>query len=425
MAAIIIIIIFVLGYLAIAFEQVIKLNKAASALITGVFCWIVYILQSPSGNIVNEELLKSTGEIASILFFLVGAMTIVELIDSHDGFAIITQKIKIISKPKLLITVSLLTFLLSSVLNNLTTAIVIISLSSKLLNKKEDRLLFAGITIISANAGGVWSPIGDVTTTMLWFGGQITATNIIKALLLPSLTVCICPTLILAHKFKGEKINALVVTKYTTKQRREGEIILCFGIAFLILVPLFKTLTHLPPFMGMLLALGFMWIITSVIHKNKDSKIAEKYNVTQALQKVDTPSILFFLGILLAISALQYLGILKELANVLKSSIKNDYFIGVLLGLFSSVIDNVPLVAASQGMYDLSMYPTDHSFWQFLALTTGTGGSIIIIGSAAGVAAMGVEQIDFIWYVKKISWLALLGFISGIFVFLLQNVLFL
>jgi len=415
-----IIIVFVLGYIAIAFEHPLKLNKAASALITGVLCWTVYILQSESTHIVSEELLHHLGEIASILFFLLGAMTIVELIDSHNGFDIITQKINTASKQKLLLIVTAITFFLSALLDNLTTAIVMVSLCSKLLSEKEDKLWFCGMIVIAANAGGAWSPLGDVTTTMLWIGRQITALNIMKQLILPSITVCIIPALIIAFRFRGKKINALPVSSCTEEEKKDGRIILIAGIGFLIFVPIFKTLTHLPPFMGMLLALGLMWVITTFIHKSKQPQHAQKFTVATALQKVDTPSILFFLGILLAVSALQSFGLLKEMANFLSNNLKNDYQIGTALGLLSAIVDNVPLVAASQGMYDLSTYPTDHPFWEFLALTTGTGGSAIIIGSAAGVAAMGIEQINFMWYLKKISWLALIGFAAGILVFLLQ-----
>ncbi len=420
MIATLIIIVFVLGYIAIAFEHTLKLNKAASALITGVLCWTIYILQSNSSHTVGEELLHHLGEIASILFFLLGAMTIVELIDSHGGFDIITEKIKTNSKQKLLLIVTVITFFLSALLDNLTTAIVMTSLCAKLLQEKEDRLWFAGIIVIAANAGGVWSPLGDVTTTMLWIGGQITALNIMKQLILPSIAVCLFPALLIAHRFKGKKFSAIPQTVTSLKEKKEGKTILFFGIGFLFFVPVFKTLTNLPPFMGMLLALGLMWVITTIIHKSKDAEIAERFTVARALQKVDTPSILFFLGILLAVSALQSLGILKQLATTLSTTLKNDYTIGTALGLLSAVVDNVPLVAASQGMYDLSTYPTDHPFWEFLALTTGTGGSIIIIGSAAGVAVMGIEQIDFMWFLKKISWLALIGFAAGILVFLLQ-----
>lgn len=416
----VVIIIFILGYVAIALEHPLRLNKAASALITGVLCWTIYILQSSSAHTVSEELLHLLGEIASILFFLLGAMTIVELIDSHNGFDIITEKINTTSKRKLLLIVAAITFFLSALLDNLTTTIVMVSLVSKLLNEKEDRLWFAGMIIIAANAGGAWSPLGDVTTTMLWIGGQVTALNIMKQLILPSIAVCLFPALLIGYRFKGKRIDPVQLPVRTVKEKSDGKIILLAGIGFLVFVPIFKTLTHLPPFMGMLLALGLMWVITTIIHKGKDAGLSQKYTVTHALQKVDSPSILFFLGILLAVSALQSFGLLKEMANGLNSTFKNDYLIGSALGLLSAVVDNVPLVAASQGMYDLSVYPTDHHFWEFIALTTGTGGSAIIIGSAAGVAAMGMEKIDFMWYFKKIAWLALVGFAAGIAVFLIQ-----
>lgn len=386
---------------AIAFEHPLKLNKAASALITGVLCWTIYILQSNNVHAVSEELLHHLGEIASILFFLLGAMTIVELIDTHNGFDIITQKINTNSKSKLLLIITVLTFFLSALLDNLTTAIVMASLCSKILTNKEDKLWFCGMIVIAANGGGAWSPLEDVTTTMLWIGGQITALNIMKQLILPSIAVCTLPAIIIALQFRGKTFSTLIQSEKTLKERRDGQIILFSGIGFLIFVPLFKTLTHLPPFMGMLLALGLMWIITTIIHKNKEPELAGKYTVTRALQKIDSPSVLFFLSILLAVAALQSFGLLKEMAAFLSSTLKNDYLIGSTLGLLSAIVDNVPLVAASQGMYDLSVYPTDHYFWEFLALTTGTGGSAIIIGSAAGVAVMGIEKIDFIWYLKK------------------------
>jgi len=413
--------VFILGYIAIAFEHAIKLNKAASALIIGVLCWTIYILQSNTVEVVGEELLHHLGEISSILFFLLGAMTIVELIDSHDGFDLITQKINTTSKSKLLLIIAVISFFLSALLDNLTTAIVMTSLSSKILSEKDDKLWFAGMIVIAANAGGAWSPLGDVTTTMLWIGGQITALNIMKQLILPSIAVCLFPALIIAYRFKDQQFQQNAETVATAKEKKDGKTILFAGIGFLLFVPVFKTLTHLPPFMGMMLALGFMWIITTIIHKDKDDNVLEKFSVARALQKIDSTSILFFLGILLAVSALQSFGLLKQLAGGLTNTLKNDYLIGTALGLLSAIVDNVPLVAASQGMYDLSVYPTDHPFWEFLALTTGTGGSAIIIGSAAGVAVMGIEQINFMWYLKKISWLAIIGFAAGIIVFMLQR----
>jgi Na+/H+ antiporter NhaD/arsenite permease-like protein len=417
----VIIILFIAGYLAIAFEHSLRINKAASALITGVLCWTIYILQANDVHSVSESLLHHLGEIASILFFLLGAMTIVELIDSHNGFSIITDKINTTSKSRLLIIIAAIAFFLSALLDNLTTAIVMVSLCAKLLKEKEDRLWFAGMIVIAANAGGAWSPLGDVTTTMLWIGGQITALNIIKQLFLPSLVVVTVPLIITAFKFKGKKIDGMAKPVISTKSKWEGQVILFSGLGFLLFVPLFKTVTHLPPFMGMLLALGLMWIIITIIHKQKEPEIAQRFTVANALQKIDTPSILFFLGILLAVSALQSIGVLQQMAGFMSSGLQNDYLIGIALGLLSALVDNVPLVAAAQGMFDMTTYPTDHPFWEFLALTTGTGGSAIIIGSAAGVAVMGLENIHFMWYLKKISWLALIGFIAGVAVFLLQR----
>jgi Na+/H+ antiporter NhaD/arsenite permease-like protein len=418
-----VIIVFVIGYLAIAFEHPIKLNKAAAALLTGVFCWSIYMFSGVEKEHAVEELLHHLGEISSILFFLLGAMTIVELIDSHDGFTLITDKIKTRSKTKLLWIIGIITFFLSSLLDNLTTAIVMTSLTAKLLDEKNDRLWFASLIIIAANAGGAFSPLGDVTTTMLWIGKQITAQNIIAQLFLPSIAVCIVPLLIITPKFRNQTFTFNNATSIAVN-KKEANIILVSGILLLLFVPVFKMLTHLPPFMGVLFALGILWIVVSVIHNKKPLEQKQKLTVTHALEKIDTPSILFFLGILLAVSAFQSFGILKQLATFLDNSLGNFYLIGTALGLVSAIVDNVPLVAAAQGMYDLQTYPTDHHFWEFMALTTGTGGSAIIIGSASGVAAMGIENIDFMWYLKKISWIALAGFIAGILVFILQTKIF-
>lgn len=422
----IIILIFIIGYAAIAFEHNVRVNKAATALITGVACWTVYVLLSDSKEQVNEQLTTHLGELSQILFFLMGAMTIVELIDVHDGFEIITQRIKTADKRKLLWIVGFLSFFLSAVLDNLTTTIVMISLIRKLMADKKDRMKMAGLIIISANAGGAWSPIGDVTTTMLWIGGQITATNIILKLFLPSLACLLVPLLAIRIFVKGrfqppgEKFDEEGgdIRRSTTLQRK---IVFLTGLGILLLVPVFKTVTHLPPFMGMLVGLGIMWLITEIIHSDKDEQDRKRFTVSYALRKIDTPSILFFLGILLAIAALESTGQLLKLASSLDSHLKNENAIAVSMGLLSAVVDNVPLVAASMGMYDMNRFPTDHYFWEFLAYTTGTGGSALIIGSAAGVAAMGIERINFIWYLKRISWLALLGFFAGACIYILQE----
>lgn len=420
---VLVIIVFVIGYLAIALEHPLRLNKAAGALLTGVLCWTLYIFSGVDKEKAVEELLHHIGEISSILFFLLGAMTIVELIDSHDGFTILTDKIRTRSKVKLLWIICSLTFFLSALLDNLTTAIVMTSLIAKILENKNDRLWFTGMIVIAANAGGAFSPLGDVTTTMLWIGNQITAQNIIIQLFLPSIFVCLVPLAIISPRFRNQTFK-FTNNASLSVDRREANIVLVLGILLLLFVPVFKMATHLPPFMGILLALGVLWVVVAILHFHKPQELKHKLTVTHALEKIDTPSILFFLGILLAVAALQSFGLLKQLATVLDNSLGNIYLIGTALGLISSVVDNVPLVAAAQGMYDLQTYPTDHHFWEFLALTTGTGGSAIIIGSAAGVAAMGIENIDFMWYLKKISWLAVAGFLAGIFIFLLQTKIF-
>lgn len=421
-----IIVVFILGYLAIAFENVIRLNKAASALLTGVICWTIYILSADSAetaHLISEELLTHLGEISGILFFLLGAMTIVELIDGHNGFDIITDAISTTSKRKLLWIICIISFLLSAVLDNLTTAIVMVSLCRKILNEREDRLLFAGMIIIAANAGGAWSPIGDVTTTMLWIGKQITAGTIMLNLILPSLVCLLIPLAIASIKVKGNIVRPENIQENQTTTKLQRNIIFFSGIGVLLFVPIFKTLTHLPPFMGMMFGLGILWLISEIVHKDKDEEDKAAFSVVYALRKIDTPSILFFLGILISISALQSTGQLAQLGQFMDDKIGNIDLIAISIGLASAIVDNVPLVAASMGMYDLSIYPTDHYFWQFLAYSTGTGGSVLIIGSAAGVAAMGIEKIDFLWYLKKISWLALLGYIAGALIFILQSVL--
>lgn len=416
-----IIVIFILGYFAIAFEHSININKAATALVTGVLCWTVYILFTPNKQVVSHQLMEHLGELAGILFFLLGAMTVVELIDAHDGFEVITERIKTKSAVKLLWIIGGLTFFLSAVLDNLTTTIVIVSLLRKLIDNKEQRLFFVGITVIAANAGGAWSPLGDVTTTMLWIGNQITAGQIIKMLFLPSVFCLLLPLIIVSFRLKGVIQPSSKNTNHTLRPKFERTLVFCLGIGILLFVPFFKTVTHLPPFMAILFGLGVLWIATEILHKQKDDDEKDSLTVARALQRIDTPSILFFLGILISIAALQATGQLTQLAQWLTATVKNETAIVTGIGLLSAVVDNVPLVAAAQGMYSLTQYPTDHFFWEFLAYTTGTGGSALIIGSAAGVAAMGMEKITFVWYLKKISWLALIGFFGGAGVYLLMN----
>lgn len=413
----IIIILFVIGYAAIALEHNIKINKTASALITGVVLWVVYIVSQSDTHLVNEELLKHLGDISSILFFLMGAMTIVELIDTYNGFEVITERITQTKKVSLLWIIGILTFFLSAVLDNLTTTIVMVSLLRKLIKDHETRLFYVGIVVIAANAGGAWSPIGDVTTTMLWIGGQISAFNIMARLFAPSFISLAIPLGVLSLTMKGRVERPFLATEtYKELSRRQQSIILILGLSMLIMVPIFKTLTHLPPFMGMMLGLGVLWIVTDIMHRNHTEDQPEngkRRTVTDVLTRIDLPSILFFLGILLAVASLEVSGILHTLSQFLDEKIGNLNFIVIAIGLASAIIDNVPLVAATQGMYDLAQFPMDHYLWEFLAYCAGTGGSILIIGSAAGVAAMGMEKINFFWYVKKISWLALLGYLAG------------
>ncbi len=423
---VLLIILFVIGYLAITLEHQIKINKAAIALVTGVLCWTIFVIFMPDKEEVNGALSHHLGELSGILFFLLGAMTIVELIDSHEGFDIITTRITQTNKVKLLWIIAVLTFFLSAILDNLTTTIVVVSLLKKLIKKDEDRMLFAGVVVIAANAGGAWSPIGDVTTTMLWIGGQITSQNIVLKLFLPSALCILVPLLILTFKLKGQVERPTLIEKRNSEQltQRQKSIVFFSGVFILILVPVFKSVTHLPPYMGMLLGLGILWMITEIIHSSKNDEDKNALSVVSALRKIDTASVLFFFGILVAIASLQSAGILSELATWLANKLGNENLIVLTLGLLSAVVDNVPLVAAVQGMYPLAIYPTDHYFWEFLAYCTGTGGSALIIGSAAGVAAMGIEKISFFWYFKRITVLALTGYLVGAITYILQFELF-
>ncbi len=416
------VILFILGYAAIAFEHVTKINKTASALITGVLLWVIYVMGSSDTNLVSAQLYEHFGQISSILFFLLSAMTIVELIDAHDGFEAITSRIRTTDQRKLLWIISMVTFFLSAVLDNLTTTIVMVSLLRKLIRDKEKRMFFIGMVVIAANAGGAWTPIGDVTTTMLWIGGQITTGNIMMKLFIPSMACLIVPLLFLSFRLKGnlETPKQEIMTGDKTSNF-ERNLVLWLGIGVLISVPVFKTITHLPPFMGILLGVGILWVVTEIIHRNKNEADKGIYSVVHALRKADVPSVLFFLGILVAIAALESTHILADLAAYMDEKIANLNVIVISIGLLSAIIDNVPLVAATMGMYDLQTYPTDHYFWEFIAYCAGTGGSCLIIGSAAGVAAMGMEKIDFWWYVKKISLLALIGYFAGAFIYILQH----
>lgn len=421
--------VFLIGYACIALEHPLKINKAAPALIIGVLTWVIYITMSGTApHETLEHLQHHLGETSETLFFLLAAMTIVEAVDSHSGFSILTNVIKTRSKVKLLWIICVLTFFMSAVLDNLTTTIVMIALLRKLIADKETRWTFVGAVIIAANAGGAWSPIGDVTTIMLWIGGQISAVNIMGAILIPSLIALIVPLAVLSFTLKGDvERPSLESSETSLTTPRMQTFILCLGVLMLVCVPPFKMITHLPPYMGMLLGLGIVWVVTEVIHRNRSRHTRNLLSIENVMRKVDVPTIFFFLGILTAVGALATAGILKDFSGWLDAvTDKNIYVINLTIGVLSSVVDNVPLVAGAMGMYEIaadatSVYAMDGSFWEMLAYCAGTGGSILIIGSAAGVAAMGLEKIDFMWYIRRMSWLALLGYLAGALVFVLMK----
>lgn len=417
-------IVFVIGYLFIAAESYFKVDKAAVALITGVFGWVMLAIGSPIDPLETAHNLgHHLEETAGILLFLMGAMTIVEVIDAHNGFSIITNLIRSDNKRKLLWSIGLISFFLSAVLDNLTTSIVMMSIVRKLIDDNILRWKFAGIIIIAANAGGAWSPIGDVTTTMLWISGRVTAWGIIKSLLVVSLVSLVVPLMVLGYSMKGNLQKLSSPTNGNDHSPSHQLTTLLFGLGGLLFVPVFKSLTHLPPFMGMMLSLGVLWVTTEIIHKRKEEEERSKFSALQALQRIDMPSVLFFLGILLAVAALQESNHLSRLAEFMSTSLRSVDAINVGIGLLSAIIDNVPLVAASIGMYPLSdagavgewagYFAQDGRFWEFLAYCAGTGGSVLIIGSAAGVAVMGMEKITFTWYLRHISIPALLGYLLG------------
>tara|TARA_R110002073_G_scaffold154532_1_gene309643 strand:+ start:5424 stop:6755 length:1332 start_codon:yes stop_codon:yes gene_type:complete len=433
---ILIVLIFVLGYLSIAFEHKIRINKAASALLIGVLCWLLYVtnlsslirpeviptwftMEAESEGITNIPLhfaidaqhLHQTGEIASILFFLMGAMTIVELVDSHESFAIITDRIRTTDKRTLLWTVGVLTFFLSAALDNLTTTIVMVSLLRKLINDRKDRWRFVGMVVIAANAGGAWTVIGDVTTTMLWIQHKVGTIEVMKELFVGSLVCLIVPLIGFSYSMPGK------ITVVERHSHRQSDIqpwhqwlFLLLGLTALLGVPMFKTLTHLPPYMGMMLSLSVLWVVSELVGHTLSEETRSTTGVLAALKRVDMSSILFFLGILLAVGSLGATGILQSTANWLDHVLPNRDVVAIVIGLVSSIFDNVPLVAAGIEMYDL---PMNDPFWMLLAYCAGTGGSCLIIGSAAGVAAMGIEEIDFMWYLKHVSLWAVVGYLAG------------
>lgn len=443
--------VFVVGYILIALEHPIHINKTATALLTGVLCWTLFAFSDPTASLLSsqhfidfldklkanvpdfalltaseihrefvvESLAEHLSEISQILFFLMGAMTIVELVDAHHGFKFITDRITTKNAKALLWIVCGVTFILSAILDNLTTTIVMVSLIRKIIPSKDMRLFFAGMIIVAANAGGAWSPIGDVTTTMLWIGGQITAVGIVKSLIIPSIVCMVVPLIYLSFTMKGELGES---TKNKTEEPSSGygKLMLFLGVAALISVPIFKTVTHLPPYLGMMLGLGVLWVASELINPNVDESKKKNYTAAHALTRIDMPSVLFFLGILLAVGALQSMTTLHNFAEYLNHTLGDNRLIITLIGILSAIVDNVPLVAASMGMYDMTVYPQDHMIWEYLAYCAGTGGSLLVIGSAAGVAAMGMVKIDFIWYIKKITLLAAIGYFAGAATYLIQ-----
>ncbi len=474
------IIVFVVGYLCITLEHQLKIDKAAIALVTGILCWTIYVIgkeqivnlskikeyaidefaetypeeiKETSNELIgdiNEErtyevirefvtevqLFEILSEISSILFFLMGAMTIVEIIDLHGGFRVVTDRIKTTSKLKLLWIIGIISFFFSAALDNLTTAIIMVSLTRKFVKDQKDRWMFLGMVIISANAGGAWSPIGDVTTTMLWIGKQITTQAIIQNVFLPSLVCLLVPLIIMSFYMKGqidrpsEDDDYMINSHHTSEFQRK--LVFGLGVSGLIFVPIFKSITHLPPFMGMMLSLGVLWLITDIMHKKDDVESKKHFSVFHALEKMDVPTILFFLGILLAVGSLQSAGQLNEIAAFLDKEIGTStengvYLVAIIIGLLSAIVDNVPLVAATMGMYPLGgmeFFEQNGLFWEFLAYCAGTGGSALIIGSAAGVAIMGLENIPFFWYVKKFTLLAIAGYIAGAITYMIQYSIF-
>jgi Na+/H+ antiporter NhaD/arsenite permease-like protein len=444
----IMIVVFITGYIFIALEHPVRINKSATALLLGTMMWVLFAVGDPSSFpaytdysqylqlhpdssftdwLTHVPLIEHLGGVAEILFFLMGAMTIVEIVDIHGGFKVITDRISTQKKTALLWIIGIITFFMSAVLDNLTTSIVMVALLRKLIADKNDRWFFAGIVILAANAGGAWSPIGDVTTIMLWIGGKISALHVIKTTFFASVVSLVIPIIALSFMMKG-KVSRPVENQSDHHAIElpgsERNFVFFMGIGALLFVPVFKTITHLPPYLGMLAGLAVLWIVTGFMNRKRPEEEVNLLSVNYIISRIDTSSILFFLGILMAVNALQTCGQLGALSASLDKIPLGEpgkyYLITAIIGFLSSIVDNVPLVAGAMGMYN---FPTDHYFWAFLAYAAGTGGSILIIGSAAGVAVMGMEKIDFIWYLKKISWLALLGYLAGCAVYILQEVL--
>ncbi|MCX5870570.1 MAG: sodium:proton antiporter NhaD [Deltaproteobacteria bacterium] len=415
-------VVFVSCYAMIALEHPIKINKSAIALIAAGLMWTLYSFASPLGvHHVVEQLTEKLAETAAIVFFLICAMTIVEVTDSHGGFEVITSRIKATRLSTLLWIIGFIAFFLSSILDNMTTTIVMVALMKRLLKHHNQRLFFAGIIVIAANAGGAWTPIGDVTTTMLWIGGQVTTTNIMEATFLASMVSMVVPLVIASFMLRGDVVApARAEQEGTETTQFEKTAMFFMGMGSLIFVPIFKAVTHLPPYLGILLALGVVWLVGDILHRHKSEEEKKHFTLSKALKRIDMASVVFFIGILLAVATLSANGMLPALAQWLDVKVGNQGLIVVIIGLVSAIVDNIPLVAASMGMYPLTQFPSDSFLWEFMAYCAGTGGSILIIGSAAGVAAMGLEKIEFFWYARRIGPLALAGYFCGIATYIFQ-----
>lgn len=440
-----IVVVFIVGYVLIALESFTKVNKAAVALLMFVCCWTLFMLDPASflpdaigertASVVSDAIERHLGSTSTTLFFLMGAMTIVELVDQNGGFNFVRDTLHTRSKRALLWRIAFMTFFLSAILDNLTTAIVMIMILRKLVSDHKDRMIYGSLVVIAANSGGAFSPIGDVTTIMLWNKGLISAMGVIKELLLPSLVSLVVPTWILSYSLKGNvDSDADTATTATTEAEllsaKQRKTVFFLGVGGLIFVPIFKTITHLPPFVGILLVLGVLWTVTEVFYGRMpglNDKGAKMKRVTDMLSRIDMSTILFFLGILMAVACLETVGVLTALGSGLNVVFNgNNYLITAVIGVLSSIVDNVPLVAGCMGMYPLAEtgdMMQDGIFWQLLAYCAGVGGSMLIIGSAAGVVVMGLEKITFVWYMKRISWVAFLGFVGGIGMYWIERTL--
>lgn len=434
---------FVLGYLMIALEHVLNINKATFALLMSGILWAVYAMCSHDPNL-SHDMVIALGDTCEIIVFLIGAMTIVELIDRYGGFNIIVHRIHAKNKRGLMWVLALVAFFMSSILDNMTTTIIMVMMLRRLFSNQKERWIFACVIVIAANSGGAWSPIGDITTIMLWMKNYVSSVDLIVNLIVPSIVSVVIPTFIATRYVKNEPIEKLnsgdhrIGYELSRHHRGLSKLVLCCGVGGLLFVPVFKSVTHLPPYMGILISMGFLWLLTELIvrHYRLDGKIEGR--ISQVVRHIDMSTILFFLGILLSVSALQQAGILNALAHWLDSNLHEPYLINGIIGVLSSIVDNVPLVAACMNMYPvateamiataadsayLSLFVEDGLFWHLLTFCAGVGGSLLIIGSAAGVVAMGIEKIPFLWYARRITWLAFLGYVGGIVTIWLETLI--